>query len=106
MRPHGPFSCSMWKRLGSAVTISAFALLAGIGGATPEAFCRPRLELNPFRPIPGVFPQDRVWKAELTGYAAQCGEESGLFQLQITRLKENAPDLDFLVTEVWRVGRF
>jgi hypothetical protein len=32
--------------------------------------------------------------------------QSGLFQLQITRLKDNAPDLDFLVTEQWRAGGF
>lgn len=45
-------------------------------------------------------------KADLTGYALQCREEMGLFQLQITRLKDNAPDLDFLVTEQWRTGPF
>jgi hypothetical protein len=96
----------MWKRLCGALTISAFALSAGIASATPEVFCRPRIELKPFRPISGVFPNERVWKAELNGYALQCREESGLFQLQITRSKENAPDLDFLVTELWRAGRF
>jgi hypothetical protein len=96
----------MWKRLCGAVTISAFALSTGIGSPAPEAFCRPRLELNPFRPISNVFAQERVWKAELTGFASQCREESGLIQLQITRWKENAPDLDFLVTKVWRAGRF
>ena len=42
----------------------------------------------------------------MTGYASQCREESGLFQLQITRWKENAPDLDFLVTKQWQVGEF
>ncbi len=96
----------MQKRPSGLVTIAAFALLASIGSAGAEAICRPRLELDPFRPISGVFPRERVWKAELTGYALQCSEESGLFQLQITRLKDNAPDLDFLVTERWRVGRF
>jgi hypothetical protein len=106
MRPHGPFGHSIWKRLRSSVTITAFALSAAVDSAAPETFCRPHLELNPFRSIPGVFLHERVWKAELTGNASQCREESGLFQLQITRWKESAPDLDFLVTEVWQAGRF
>ncbi len=96
----------MWTRFCAIVAISGFALSAGIGIAAPEAFCRPQLELNPFHPMPGVFPQDRLWKAELASYPSQCKEKSGLFQLQVTRLKENAPDLDFLVTETWRAGRF
>ncbi len=100
-----PSAEHMWTRFCGIVAISGFALSTGIGAA-PEAVCRPRLELNPFRPIAGVFPQERVWNAELTGYPLQCKEASGLFQLQITRLKDNAPDLDFLITEQWRAGRF
>jgi hypothetical protein len=95
----------MCKRLCGAITISGFVLLAGIGSAAPEAICRPHLELNPFRATSGVFPRERTWKAELTGYSSQCREETGLIQLEITRLKDNAPDLSFLVTEVWRAGR-
>lgn len=86
--------------------IATCALLASVGSTGAGDFCRPRLELHPFRPISGVLPKERVWKADLTGYALQCREESGLFQLQITRLKDNAPDLDFLVTKQWRTGPF
>jgi hypothetical protein len=94
----------MLKRLCGFVTIAGFALSVDSAGA--KSFCRPRLELHPFRPVSGVFPQERLWKADLTGYALRCMEASGLFQLQITRLKDDAPDLDFLVTEHWRAGRF
>ena len=86
--------------------IATCALLASVGSTGAGDFCRQRLELHPFRPISGVLPKERVWKADLTGYALQCMEESGLFQLQITLLKDNAPDLDFLATEQWRAGRF
>jgi hypothetical protein len=96
----------MKKRLCGAAIIGTLALAVGIARAAPEGFCRPRLELNPNRSISGVFPQERIWKAELTGDASHCKEESGLFQLQIMRLKDNAPDLDFLVTEQWRAGGF
>jgi hypothetical protein len=96
----------MRKRSCGSVTIAVCAWLVSVGSAGAEAFCRPRVELDPFHPISGAIPQERVWKADLTGYALQCMEVSGLFQLQITRLKDNAPDLDFLITEHWRVGRF
>jgi hypothetical protein len=100
------FGSNVRSRLSSVVTIATFALAAGIGSAAPEAICRPGIEFHPLRPISGEFPQERLWKADLTGDASQCREQSGLFQLQITRLKENAPDLDFLVIEVWRAGQF
>ena len=94
----------MRNRLCGALVSSLFAV--SIACAAPEAICRPHLELNPFRPTPTVSPQRRVWNAELIGYASQCKENPGLFQLQITQWKENAPDLDVLVTEVWQAGQF
>jgi hypothetical protein len=106
MRPRSIFGSSMREQLCSVVTISAFALSAGIGRANPETICRPQLELHPFRLVSGVFFQDQTWKADMVGDASHCKEEAGLFELQITRWKENAPDLDFLVTKRWRGGRF
>jgi hypothetical protein len=35
-----------------------------------------------------------------------AGKSQGYSNCKITRWKENAPDLDFLVTEQWRVGGF
>jgi hypothetical protein len=95
----------MQKRFYGTITIVAFALSVGNGSASAENICRPYLELSPFRAASGVFPRERTWKAELTGYPLECREETGLVQLEITRLRDNAPDLSFLVTEVWRTGQ-
>ena len=105
LRVRSSFDGNIRKRLCGAITISAFVLLAVTGSTAPESICRPHLELNPFRATSGVFPHERAWKAELTGYPLQCREETRLVQLEITRLKDNAPDLSFLVTTVWRAGR-
>ena len=96
----------MQKRLCGASIVATFALAMGVVRAAPHDNCRPRPELNPFRSISGIFPQERIWKAGVTGYASQCKEAAGLFQLQITRLYDYGPDFDFLITEQWRAGRF
>jgi hypothetical protein len=75
------FGSNMRSRLSSVVIIATFALAAGIGIAAPEAICRPRIELNPFRPISGDFPHERVWLAICAG-ASRCCRCYSSFVLQ------------------------
>ena len=44
---------------------------------------------------------DRRWTAVLAVDASRCSTSSGIFTIGFARLKENAPDADFVVTFTW-----
>jgi hypothetical protein len=81
------------------------AALVGLAGAAhaSEPACRPALtfkdvRLSPMR-APGL---ERAWTAVVSIDASRCAANStGHYEIVLTRVKENAPDLEFRERFVW-----
>jgi hypothetical protein len=49
---------------------------------------------------------ERRWTARLWADASSCKSVSGRFEILFSRLKENAPELDFVEAFYWKQGSF
>ena len=47
---------------------------------------------------------ERIWSATLSVDASRCATSSGRFEILFSRLKENAPELDFTEPFTWKPG--
>jgi len=86
-------------------------LLAGSLGlvATTQALgqqaCRPALAVKEVRFSEMQPPtRQRTWTAVLAVDASSCATTSGRFDIVFSRLKENAPDIEFREQLTWRPG--
>jgi hypothetical protein len=79
------------------------AFLGGIPNIAEE-ICKPELTIAEPR-ISGVTDLQRTWSAIMAADASRCSTPSGLFQIEFTRLKENAPDMQFVEQFRWRRGQ-
>src|SRR3954469_5914386 len=82
----------------------AIALLgAGLTPAFGAPLCKPVLALKEVRFSP-TQPEtmERIWSATLAVDASRCATTSGRFEILFSRLKENAPDVDFTERFVWK----
>ena len=88
---------------------TAFALLAASLAATAPAaaapVCKPAFTVKDVR-FSEAHPEtmQRTWTALLSVDAGRCATISGRFEIVFTRLKENAPEIDFFGPFVWRPG--
>ena len=76
-------------------------------GATPgvaQQICKPALSVTEAR-ISEARNQRRTWTGVLTVDASHCSTTSGQFEIEFTRLKENAPDLRFSERFTWASGQ-
>jgi hypothetical protein len=86
------------------------SLLAGsivLFGATPnvaQQLCKPALTVTEAR-ISEVRNLQRTWTAALTVEASDCSTTSGQFEVEFTRLKESAPDMQFIERFIWAPGQ-
>jgi hypothetical protein len=82
------------------------AAMMGLGSITPVAaqnLCRPALTISDalLSPIDPANLQ-RKWTATVTANASECAVDTGgFFDIVITRLSENAPDLEFNQRFAW-----
>jgi len=75
--------------------------------ATPDAaqqICKPALALTEAS-ISDVRNRQRTWTGILSLDASPCSSASGEFEVEFTRLKENAPDLRFIERFTWASGQ-
>ena len=49
---------------------------------------------------------ERTWSATLAVDASRCATTSGSFEILFTRLKENAPEIEFSEQFTWKPGSF
>jgi hypothetical protein len=81
--------------------------LLGVGfGLSPVAaapVCKPALTFKDvrFSPIQHET-MERTWSATLAVDASRCATTSGRFELLFSRLKENAPEVDFTEAFIWK----
>ena len=86
----------------SALLVTMIGLSSSIAAAA-ENLCRPALTLNEVQFSPIRMPKlQRNWTAVVSVDASRCAPNSnGYFDLVLTRLSENAPDLEFREQLFW-----
>ncbi|MEJ0078666.1 MAG: hypothetical protein WDO17_25130 [Alphaproteobacteria bacterium] len=82
------------------------ALLGAGVGLTPAIaapLCKPVLAFKQVR-FSQVQPEtmERIWSATLAVDASRCATNSGRFEILFSRMKENAPEVDFTERFVWK----
>ena len=79
-------------------------VLLGATQAVASKLCKPTLSLRDVR-ISEAREMHRTWTGVLVADASPCSTTSGQFDVQFTRLKEVAPDLQFMERFTWVSGR-
>jgi hypothetical protein len=95
------------RRIGFASSLAVWLLAGCVDLVSPQAIagslvCKPVLivksaRLSPMRP-PTL---ERVWSAVVSVDASNCASTAGYFELGISRMKENSPDLKFREQFIW-----
>jgi hypothetical protein len=96
-------------RRGARSAVLACALVASWAtGALATVTCKPILSVrnvrefrNAERPV-----QPWTWKATIVADASYCGTRSGWFEIDVIRIKEYAPDVQFTEKYRWNPGQF
>jgi hypothetical protein len=89
--------------------IAVAMLTATLGGFMdiPQSLCtvacKPTITVKSIH-FSGAQEMRRVWTAALIVTAPQCATSSGRFEIDFTRAKEHAPDLQFTEQFEWRAG--
>ena len=104
--------CARTKSLRSLYRRALTALLAClfVASAVP-AFatitCKPLLAIKNVREIrASTMPQPWRWQATITADASYCATRSGNFEIDVIRIKEYSPDVQFTEKYRWNAGQF
>ena len=93
----------MWLSHRSILLAVSLALL-GATQAVAGKLCKPALSLRDAH-ISEAREMHRTWSGVLVADASPCSTASGQFDIQFTRLKEVAPDLQFMERFTWVSGQ-
>ena len=83
-------------------------LLASLTATAQAAItCKPLLAIKNVREIrTSTMPQSWTWQATITADASYCATRSGQFEIDVIRIKEYSPDVQFTETYRWSSGQF
>ena len=85
------------------VAASVAAALVLAPNAVAASVCRPVLAFTQIRFSEiKLETMERIWTAKLSVDASPCATTSGRFEILISRLKETAPDSDFVEQFTWK----
>jgi hypothetical protein len=87
-----------------SILLAAGLVLFGTTQAAAGKLCKPVLSLRDAR-VSEAREMHRTWSGILTADASRCSTASGQFDVQFTRLKETAPDLQFMERFTWVSGQ-
>jgi hypothetical protein len=87
-----------------SILLAAGVVMLGATRSLGEHTCKPRLSVKEVR-FSDASNLQRKWTAVLDVDASRCAAESGRFDIRFVRLKELAPDLEFIEQFTWRSGR-
>jgi hypothetical protein len=87
-----------------SIWLAAGLVLLGAAQAIAGNLCRPVLSLRDGR-ISEAHEMHRTWTGVLIADPSPCSTTSGQFDVQFTRLKEVAPDLQFMERFTWVPGQ-
>ena len=69
--------------------------------------CKPLLAIKNVREIRiSALPQPWRWQATITADASYCATRSGNFEIDVIRIKEYSPDMQFTEKYRWNAGQF
>ena len=86
------------------ILLAASIALFGATQAAAGPLCKPVLSLRDVR-TSQAHELQRTWTGVLVADASRCSTTSGPFDMQFTRLKEVAPDLQFTERFTWVSGQ-
>ena len=97
----------LMKRACASVLVTIIGLI-GVRQAIGENLCQPELTINEVEFSTMMPPTlKRTWSAVVAVDASACTENSkGYFEMVVTRLSENAPDLEFRKQFLWSAPSF
>src|SRR5436190_11959562 len=87
-----------------SILLAVGLVLLGVMQAVAGNLCKPILSLRGVR-ISEAHEMHRTWTGVLVADASPCSTTSGQFDVEFTRLKEVAPDLQFMERFTWVSGR-
>ena len=87
-----------------SILLAVGLVLLGVMQAVAGNLCKPILSLRGVR-ISEAHEMHRTWTGVLVADASPCSTTSGQFDVEFTRLKEVAPDLQFVERFTWVSGR-
>jgi hypothetical protein len=87
-----------------SILLAGSAVLLSAAPSTAQQLCKPGLTLTETR-ISEARDLQRTWSAVLAADASRCASTSGQFEIEFTRLKESAPDLQFIERFKWASGK-
>ena len=87
-----------------SVLLAAGLALLGTTQDVAGTLCKPVLSLRNVR-ISEAHEMHRTWTGVLVTDSSPCSTTSGQFDVQFTRLKEVAPDLQFMERFTWVPGQ-
>jgi hypothetical protein len=80
---------------------------AAATSASAAITCKPLLAIKNVREIRNSpVPQPWTWQATITADASYCATRSGQFEIDVIRIKEYAPDVQFTEKYRWSAGQF
>ena len=96
--PEAVTSISRGRR--KAAGLAAMLLCLGASQAAGQAVCKPALTLKSTT-FSAPVNLHRVWRAQFDVDASTCATTSGLFSIQLVRVKENSMDVAFVEPFRW-----
>jgi len=90
------------------LTVLLACLLAGPAVTARAAItCKPLLTIKNVREIrTSTLPQPWIWQATIVADASYCATRSGQFEIDVIRIKEYSPDMQFTEKYRWTAGQF
>jgi hypothetical protein len=95
-------------RRNTLMSLLVCALVASCAtGALGAITCKPLLAIKNVREIrTSAMPQPWTWQATVIADASYCATRSGQFEIDVIRIKEYAPDVQFTEKYRWNAGQF
>ena len=104
------FECGLRGCTRPAVTslVVLLILLFGAASARSQIVCKPLLSLKSVREVRAVSVPALPWRwsATIVTDARHCATQSGIFEIDFVRIKENSPDLQFTEKLRWQPDAF
>ena len=87
-----------------SILLAASIALSGAPQVAVAQLCKPLLSLRDVR-VSEMREMHRTWTGVVTADASPCSTTSGQFDIEFTRLKEIAPDLQITERFMWVSGQ-
>jgi hypothetical protein len=96
------------RRPAFTLLVTLLFLLFGAVPVWSQIVCKPLLSLKSVREVrmASMPAQPWRWSATIATDARHCATQSGAFEIDFVRIKENSPDLQFTEKLRWQPGAF